>query len=352
MLMIDSILQLQLIKEIGQEGRNSNVFIAHDPQLNAEVIVKRINKSKEFTNADEYFAEAQMLYASSHPNIMGVRYASQDTDNVYIVMDYYPNGSLNSLISNRFLTVREIIKYSLEFLSGLHYIHSKGLVHLDIKPTNILINNAGKGVLTDFGLAKYLNENGFTQPKKTYPLHFAPEAFTHGKWSFYSDIYQAGLTLYRMCNGNNHFKNQLKNLNITTTQELFTAIGDNKFPKKNSFLPHIPDKLRSIIQRAMHLDESLRYETVLDMMNEISLIEENLDWVYTEYTNEHSEWERFEGTHYSKIVLLKVNETEWATEGYRTRISDGRQNKVSKWNTNGYISKEKAFKAIEKLFKL
>ncbi|MGD6831417.1 serine/threonine-protein kinase [Sutcliffiella halmapala] len=352
MLVIDSIIRLGLLKEIGQEGRNSKVYIAHDPQLEAEVVVKIINKSKEFTNEEEYFAEAQTLYASSHPNIMGVRYASQDKDNVFIVMDFFKNGSLNSLLEIRSLTVREIIKYSLEFLSGLHYMHSKFLVHFDIKPTNILINDAGKAVLTDFGLAKYLNEQGFATPKKSYPLHIPPETYVHGKNSFYSDIYQAGLTMYRMCNGNDQFKNQLKDLGITNSDELSKAISNGRFPKKESFLPHIPIKLRKIIQKSLSQDETQRYESVLDMINDISLLEENLDWVYNRSANEHSYFSRHEVTHISKIILNQVSASEWATEGYRIRLSDGKQNKVNKWNSNGHTTKEKAFKAIEKILKL
>ena len=319
MLIVDSIVRLEIIKEIGQEGRNSKVYIANDPQLNAEVVVKKIDKSKEFTDTDEYFSEAQKLYASSHPNIMGVRYASQDENFVYIVMEHYKKGSLNNLLTKRFLTVREIIKYSLEFLSGIHYVHSKNLVHFDIKPTNILINDAGKAVLTDFGLAKYLNENGFAEPKKEYGYHVPPEKFVHGKYSFYSDIYQSGLTMYRMCNGNNFFKEQISGLRISTRDELFSAIENDKFPNKKAFLPHIPDKLRKIIQKALYLDETLRYESVLDMINDISTLEDNLDWEYNEVTNEHSYWVRDEDTHFSKIDLQKKDSAEWVTVGCRVR---------------------------------
>ncbi|MFJ7680333.1 serine/threonine-protein kinase [Peribacillus sp. NPDC097198] len=352
MLVIDSVVQLKLLKEIGGEGRNSKVYIASDPQLNAEVVVKKINKSKEFTNTKEYFNEAQMLYASSHPNIMGVRYASQDPENVYIVMDFYKNGSLNSLLAKRCLTIREIIKYSLEFLSGLNYMHSKFLVHFDIKPTNILINDAGKAVLTDFGLSKYLNENGFANPKKSYPLHVPPETYIHGRNSIFSDIYQSGLTIYRMCNGNDYFTKQLQELNITNSMELASAIANNAFPKKESFLPHIPIKLRAVIQKALSLEETSRYESVIEMMNDIALLEDNLDWVYNRVTNEHSEWVRDEVTHKSKIVLLSEGRSNWKTEGYRIRTLDGKKNKVTKWNTNGYPTKEKALKSLEKLLNL
>jgi eukaryotic-like serine/threonine-protein kinase len=348
MLLVNSLVQLEFLNEIGgQEGRNSKVYLAYDKQLDSQVVVKSIDKT-EFSKVEEYFAESQMLHAVSHPNIMGVKYASQDTDNVYIVLDYYKYGSLNNVINQRFLTTKEIIKYSLEFLSGIHYMHSKKLVHFDIKPTNILINDAGKAVVTDFGLAKYLNENGFAWPNKQYPFHILPESFRLGKFSVFSDIYQAGLTMYRLCNGNAHFKEQLTELNITTSTELHEAIKNDLFPKKDNFLPHIPIKLRVIIQKALAIDVEDRYESVLDMMNDISLLEENLHWVYNEDTNEHSYWIRNEGTHESRLDLIKVN-NEWITEGYRKNLSNNNSQRVTKWNTSGYNSKELALKSITKL---
>jgi eukaryotic-like serine/threonine-protein kinase len=346
--MVDTILSLELKSEIGQEGRNSKVFIAYDPQLNAEVVVKKIDKSKEFTNEDEYFKEAQMLYASSHPNIMGVRYASQDSDNVYIVMDYYKKGSLNSLLGKRNLSVREIIKISLEFLSGLHYMHSKNLIHFDIKPTNILFNNTGKAVLTDFGLAKYLNQYGFANPDKWYNWHLPPEQFTIGKSSYYTDIYQVGLTLYRMCNGNNVLREEAKRLGITTRKELSVAIQKGQFPDRKSFLPHVPKRMQQIVKKALHTDVTDRYESVLDLINEISTVEENLDWVYTQVSDKQYEWVKEEENHKLKVTLCETPKG-WETLGHKIRKDDNKTTRVTKWNTNGYNSKKDAMSSVSKL---
>jgi eukaryotic-like serine/threonine-protein kinase len=345
MLVVDTLLTLQIEENIGQEGRNSEVHIATDPQLNAKVVVKKVQKS-EFTNTAEYFSEAQKLYDVSHPNIMSVRYASQDNDNVYIVMDYYKKGSLNKVIQSRFLSVREIIKYSLEFLSGIHYMHSKNMIHFDLKPTNILINDAGKAVVTDFGLSKYLNENGFAQPSKLYPLHVPPETFNFGQFSFFTDIYQAGLTIYRMCNGNSILQEQLDSLGIKDSKEFAEVIIRDIFPKKELYLPHIPEKLQKIIKKALAIDPTKRFETVLDMMNELCLIDDNLDWFYNEITNEHSVWTKENETHVLQLIVKKI-ESKWVTEGYKV-WKDKKPTKVSNWHTDGYSYKESAFEAVRK----
>lgn len=349
MLMVDTWLRLRLDKEIGQEGKNSNVYIAHDPQLDAYLVAKKIKKN-EFSNSDQYFTEAQMLYSVDHPNIMNVRYASQDQDNVYITMDYYKNGSLSKIMEKKYLTVREIVKYGLDFLSGIHFMHTKDLVHFDIKPNNILINDSNKAVVTDFGLAKYLNEHGLALPEKQYMLHVPPERYEFGAMSKFSDVYQAGLTLYRMCNGDNFFKNQLHELGIKDSNDLADSIHKGKFPKKQNYLPHIPKRLQKLIKTALETDVKKRYQEILEVINALSVIDENLDWRYNEITNMHSIWEMENNTHTFTIELKQNAQGKWDTVGYRTNIETRRQNRVTKWCYNGYNDKEEAFEKMRDYF--
>jgi len=85
-------LNFETKQEIGQEGQNSQVFIAHDKQLDAELVIKKICKD-ELPNADIYFEEDRQLYDSTHPNVVQVKYACEDDGYVYIAMPYYPKGS-------------------------------------------------------------------------------------------------------------------------------------------------------------------------------------------------------------------------------------------------------------------
>ena len=176
-------LHFKILKDIGQEGKNSTVHIAHDNQLDSEIVVKKINKS-DFKDDSSFFDEAKMLYSSNHPNIAPIQYSCQDVDYIYITMPLFQKGSLNSIIDQRPLTVAEIVKYSIDFLSGLHHIHSKRLLHCDIKPTNILVSDSNDAILTDFGLARYLNEEGLTLIDKFYHFHRAPETIQSNEISF------------------------------------------------------------------------------------------------------------------------------------------------------------------------
>ena len=129
-------LNLEILQKINSEGVNSALYIVKDKQLNCEMILKQIDK-KKLKEYDRYFEESKKISSLNHPNIIKINYATYDDDYIYITMPYYKNGSLNQLLYHRNLTVREIIKYSLDFISAIYYMHDNNIIHCDIKPNNI-----------------------------------------------------------------------------------------------------------------------------------------------------------------------------------------------------------------------
>lgn len=264
-------LEINLIREIGMEGANSKVYLARDPQLNENLVVKQIPK-QDFANVDDYFKEAQMIYQTKHPHIVEIQYASQDNDNIYFAMPFFKNGSLNSLLQSRTLSLREIVKYSLDFLTGLHYVHVKNITHLDIKPTNLLISDSNKVLITDFGLSKYVNNSGFAIQDYFYTFHKPPEAFSTHAVTVLADIYQAGITIYRMCNGVECLEQQIADLGIRNYQEFENAVLSGTFPNRKKYNSSIPTKLKTIINKAMSVNPNDRYQSTLEMMNDLAKI--------------------------------------------------------------------------------
>ncbi len=262
---------------IGQEGRNSTVFEAIDNQTNRDIVIKRIEKSK-VSKVDSYFAEARMLYAATHPYVAELLYACYDDNFVYLSMPNYRNGSMESLINTRFLTVREVIRYGLQFLAGLHRIHSKGLLHLDIKPTNLLLSDSNEALITDFGLSKYIDNNGIAQQGLAYTKQWPPEVLSTVDRSFQFDIYQAGITLYRMLCGNESYNRQFVSV---VHNEYKDSLLEKRFPDRTAYPLHVPIKLQRVVNRAIEVNPLDRYPSVLKMMNELGGIEENLDWLYS-----------------------------------------------------------------------
>ena len=110
-------------------------------------------------------------------------------------MPYYKNGYLNQMLDYKNLTVREIIKYSLDFLSAIYYMHDNNIIHCDIKPNNILINDKNQAILSDFGSAIRLDINGLGKLKNVDHKHIAPEQRFTSTVDKSIDIYQIGTKL-------------------------------------------------------------------------------------------------------------------------------------------------------------
>ncbi|MEP7375884.1 MAG: serine/threonine-protein kinase [Chitinophagaceae bacterium] len=280
-------LNFDILSALGQQGRNSKVYLVHDRQLDAQIVAKQILKTK-FKSPTEFFEEAKKLYDSEHQHVVQIKYACEDANHIYLAMPYYKNGSLKNLIDPKFLTVRKIIRYATQFLSGLHNIHVKKLIHFDIKPDNILISDSDEALVSDFGLSSSMNSLGFSGVAAVYPKQIPPEYFTQSHHSMLYDIFDCGLTLYRMCNGNKQY-NQQGSL-YTTQADYIHAIQSGKFPDRTSYLPHIPKSLRKVINKSIEVDQSKRHQTVLEMMNDLAGINDLLDWQYSENLGT-SQWE-------------------------------------------------------------
>ena len=286
------------LREIGQEGRNSKVFLVHDHQLDGELVIKEIPKA-DFKNSDEYFKEARLMFANKHVNVAEVNYAGMDADNIYISMPYYKNGSMKHLISNgNFLTIRQVIRYAVQFLTGLNHIHSRNLVHFDIKPDNIMIADNDVALLADFGLAKYTDVYGFALQNRAYSIHVSPEQIVTGiPQSRLTDIYQVGVTLYRMVNGNEFLYMQ-----APKGVDPRPGIMSGKFPNRRLYRAHVPAKLVQIINKCMNVNPADRYDNVLQIVNDLASVTSHLDWQLT-LLPDGEEWSIVKNGHLNKIQL-------------------------------------------------
>ena len=284
---ISTRINLKILKKIDSEGVNSALYIVEDTQLGSKFILKQIDK-KNLKEHEKYFEESKKICSLNHPNIISIKHASYDDNYIYIVMPYFKKGSLYNLLQNESLTIREIIKYALDFLQAVYYIHKNNMVHCDIKPNNILISDENKAILTDFGSALYLNEDGNAKLKNVYYKHIAPEQCLNSTINKKIDIYQIGTTLYRMCNGNEEYNKQVRRYKDLNSLKIACANG--KFPVRKKYLPHIPKSMILIIEKCLKVNKDERYNNVLEIMNDLSLINENLDWRYQKIDKENYSW--------------------------------------------------------------
>ena len=285
-------LSFHIDDEIGQEGKNSTVFTATDLQLNAKIVVKKMLKA-DFTDVNEYFKESSLLHLSSHPNVVPIYYACQDADHVFLAMPYFRRGSLKKRMSESPVTVRDIVVWSTQVLSGLHNIHSKRLIHFDVKPDNILFSDRGEALISDFGLTKQTTFSGVAGQDRIYGNMVPPEAFSTSSFNNQFDIYQFGLTLHRMCVGDSAFYTEFATFiegNTLNRHRFRHAVVNGQFPNKNSYPEHIPQALINTIKKCLDTNLENRYSSAIDVVNDLSDIDgELLDWSLS-YVGESRTW--------------------------------------------------------------
>jgi len=317
----------KLGEEIGEEGKNSQVYIAHDPQLDAELVIKQIEK-KNIADANQYFEESNLLHKSAHTNVVPIHYACQDEDCIYLAMPFFQNGSLKKLMSQGMLTTREIIVLGTQFLSGLHHIHSKRLIHFDVKPDNVLISARGEALISDFGLAKQTTFSGQAGQDRIYGKMIPPEAFDTDQFTNRFDIYQAGLTLYRMCVGDQEFYLQYDSFfenGALNRANYLHAVRNAQFPNRSAYPEHIPQRLKNAIKRCLEPQIDKRFASVIELVNALAEIDGNtLDWKL-EFKANGKEWTKSaQGKYYSIIVGndSSATATRSVGDGAPRRIAD------------------------------
>lgn len=321
-------LHFDLENQIGPNGQNSETFLAKDHQLDAEIVIKRIKKSK-LASPQNFFDESKALYASAHPNVVPIHYACFDDEHVFLAMPYYGKGALSGMLANQHLTVREAIIMGCQILSALHNIHSKGLIHFDVKPDNILLSDRGEALLSDFGLAKQMNISGVALQDRLYFKMIAPEAIVGDQFTRAFDIYQFGLTLYRMCNGEASFAAQYAAYgtgNNFRRDDFRFDLRNGRFPDRQRFSQHVPVAMRRIIQKCLETDPAVRFQSAIDVANALADIDGDcLDWRLEEKPEGRVWTKNTNGTKY-EFILRPDDSTECfksVAGGQARRVGDG-----------------------------
>lgn len=255
------------------QGRNSTVFLVNDPQRGGEIVVKEIPKSA-FRDPADFFREAQAMFAAQAPNVVPLYVASETDDAICVAMPYFKNGSLADRIAVNPLQTNAAIRIAQDMLNGLGRIHAKGFIHFDVKPTNILIDDQGNAMVADFGQTRPTGALGLAQAPPLYMLGMPPEVFNTMHGVVQSDIYQAGLTLYRAVNGDPLFKRQCP----PDVEALQSQVLAEKFPSRELFQPHVPKALRTIIRKSLHVKTNDRFGSAADMADAIARVRVRHDW--------------------------------------------------------------------------
>jgi eukaryotic-like serine/threonine-protein kinase len=202
----------RLEARIGSGGM-STVYRAFDETLERQVAVKLMNRevASDSDQLERFRREARAIAQLSHPHVVGVIDAGEDDGRPYIVLEYVEGETLKERIRRHGrLPIPEAVAYAIEIARALGAAHARHIVHRDVKPQNVLIDQEGTAKVTDFGIARTLEEDGLTADGRVLGTtdYVSPEQALGQHVNGQSDLYSLGIVLYEMLTGEVPFKGE------------------------------------------------------------------------------------------------------------------------------------------------
>ena len=248
-------------------GGMSTVYKAVDETLERTVAVKLMNRevASDSDQLERFRREARAVAQLSHPHVVGVIDAGEDDGRPYIVFEYVEGETLKDLIRREGpLPVPEAVAYAIEIARALGAAHARHIIHRDVKPQNVLIDHEGSAKVTDFGIARTLEEDGLTADGRVLGTtdYVSPEQALGHAVTGRSDLYSLGIVLYEMLTGDVpfHGDNQVAVAMKHVREEI---------PDVAVLRPGISAALAQVVDTATAKSESDRYADDREMIADL-----------------------------------------------------------------------------------
>ncbi len=263
----------EILELIGSGGM-ANVYKAKCHRLNRMVAVK-ILKSDLADNADfrrRFRDESRAVAQLSHANIMSVYDVSRNGDVEYIVMELLEGITLKQYMERRGqMDWREAMHFITQIMRGLSHAHSRGIIHRDIKPQNIMILRDGSAKVTDFGIACLADAGQTLTQEALGSVHYiSPEQARGDRMDVRSDIYSAGVVLYEMLTGRLPFEGD------SAVSVAIQHLSSVPLPPRD-INENIPEALELICMKAMNPNMAKRYVSADEMLEDLEKFRKDPD---------------------------------------------------------------------------
>lgn len=260
------------ILEIIGSGGMAVVYKARCHRLNRLVAIK-ILKDENLEDEDfcrRFHAESQAVAMLSHPNIVSVYDVSSTEDQDYIVMELIDGITLKQYMEKKgVLNWRETVHFATHIARALEHAHSRGLVHRDIKPHNVMVLKNGSVKVADFGIARMMENNNTMTKEALGSVHYiSPEQAKGGRVDNRSDLYSLGVVMYEMITGKTPYDGE---------SPVAVAIQhiNGGAPRPSTINPGIPKGLEQIIMKAMAHDLQDRYISATALLEDLDAFRKN-----------------------------------------------------------------------------
>ncbi|MGJ3240146.1 MAG: protein kinase domain-containing protein [Anaerolineae bacterium] len=255
--------QYKIIEHIGRGGM-ADVWSARDTRLRRMVAIKTIvsGLSKDLDPLELFKREAHTIAQMEHPHILPIYDFGEFDNSLYIVMRYVTGGSLEDMLRDGPMPPEGVLRMGEAIGQALDYAHSNNVIHLDLKPPNILLDSSGAPYLADFGLATVLDPEGRARnPGSGTLLYMAPEQMLSDTIDHRADIYSFCIMLFHMLTGSLPFDGSIP-LSMSQLQR------DMGLPSVSDHLSFLPHDLTEVLRLGTHEDPKLRPDTHMEIMEQ------------------------------------------------------------------------------------
>jgi len=267
----DRISRFEVTKLLGRGGMGE-VYLARDPVIDRMVAIKLIGSGLELDRGRRrLMREARAAGRLHHPNIVTVFEAGEFEDRSFIAMEYVPGETLGRLIRHRAeLTMRNRLEMIEGACAGLAHAHRAGVIHLDIKPDNLMLADTGVVKVLDFGISKVLQNQTLATAQGAGTLRYmSPEQIQGKPLDHRSDVFSLGCSLFELVSYAPAFTG--------STREIVTQIAAGPVPSLLDLSSDFDRRLDHIIRRSMALEPSKRYDDLEEMRADLARVRASID---------------------------------------------------------------------------
>ena len=261
--------QYRIVAPLG-EGGMAAVYKAYQSSMDRYVALKIL--PSHFANDPNFTyrfeREAKLIANLEHPNILPVYDFGQADGYSYIVMRFVVGGTLADLLKGHPLPLPQACGILSKIASALDYAHSRGVIHRDVKPSNVLIDEQGNCLLSDFGLAKViLSDSRFTASGAFIgtPAYASPEQCLGGELDHRSDVYSLGVMLYEMATGRTPYEAE-------TPMAIVVKTIHDPLPPPSTINPSLSGDIERVILKALAKDPDDRYQSAGDLARALEAV--------------------------------------------------------------------------------
>ncbi|MEW6734326.1 MAG: protein kinase [Acidobacteriota bacterium] len=268
----------KILKKLG-EGGQGEVYQAEDLSLRRTVAIKFLPAElvSDEKSRKRFLREAQLASALDHPNICTIYEINETNGLHYIVMQYLEGKRLKQLVRGRALELESALSIAVQIADALAAAHARGVIHRDIKATNVIVNDRGQAKILDFGLAKATTNIGdrtvmdLTQQGVPFGTagYMSPEQARGAQIDHRTDIFSLGVVLYEMVVGRLPFTGK-------SSVEIMHAVLHNQPVPITEINPSLPMQLQQVIDRAMAKEMNQRYQTIREFYNELKKLNRDI----------------------------------------------------------------------------